>query len=283
LNPLITNQKNLQSRFPTPYPELNQVLDELISRIQRILGEDFTGTYLQGSFALGDFDQHSDVDFIVVIKEELSATRVEALQGMHDQVYQLEPEWARHLEGSYFPEGILRDLSKTGIELWYLDHGARTLVRSDHCNTLLVRWVVRNAGVTLAGPPPRGLVDPVPVELLRAEMLATIIDWGEQILAHPEQYNNRFYQAFIVLSYCRMLHDLVRGRPGSKRAGAQWAKQNLDPAWSGLIDRTWDGRPDPATKVRQPADAHEFEKTLRFVEYVIGLSQDWEQWVIGNS
>ena len=80
-----------------------------------------------------------------------------------------------------------------------------------------------------------------------------------------------------------MLHDLVRGRPGSKRAGAQWAKQNLDPAWSVLIDRTWDGRPDPAKKVRQPADPDEFEKTLRFVEYVIGLSQNWEQWVIGDS
>ena len=275
--------ENRCRRLPTPYPELNQVLGELISRLELILGDTFTGAYLQGSFALGDFDQHSDVDFIVVIKEQLSATRVEALQEMHDRVYQLEPEWARHLEGSYFPEEILRDLSKTGIELWYLDHGARTLVRSDHCNTLLVRWVVRNAGVTLAGPPPRGLVDPVPVELLRAEMIATIIDWGEQILAHPEQYNNRFYQAFIVLSYCRMLHDLVRGRPGSKRAGAQWAKQNLDPAWSGLIDRTWVGRPDPAAKVRQPADADEFEKTLRFVKYVIDLSQDWEQWVIGDS
>lgn len=50
----------------TPYPELNQVLDELVSRIEQILGSSFVGAYLQGSFAVGDFDRHSDVDFIVV-------------------------------------------------------------------------------------------------------------------------------------------------------------------------------------------------------------------------
>ena len=42
---------------PTPYPELNQVLAELVSGIQRILEHDFIGAYLQGSFALGDFDR----------------------------------------------------------------------------------------------------------------------------------------------------------------------------------------------------------------------------------
>ncbi len=259
--------------FPTPYSELNQVLSDLVSRIQRILLDNFVGAYLQGSFAVGDYDRHSDVDFVVVTENELTTGHVDALQVMHDEVYQLECEWAKHLEGSYFPKEILRDHSKRGTRLWYLDHGARSLIRSDHCNTILVRWVVREKGIIVAGPPPRTLVGPISEELLRAEVFETLTTWGQQILDDPAPYNNRFYQAFIVLNYCRMLHDLYKGRPGSKRDGAEWAKSALDPSWSELIDTAWDGRPDPAQKVRQPADPEDFEKTLRFVEYVMNESR----------
>ena len=69
-----------------------------------------------------------------------------------------------------------------------------------------------------------------------------------------------------------MLHDLYRGYPGSKREGDEWAKSVLDPSWSNLIDGAWDGRPDPAKKVQQPADVEDFENTLRFVEYVMNES-----------
>ncbi len=259
--------------FPTPYQELNHVLAELVLRLQQILSNDFIGAYLQGSFAMGDYDQHSDVDFIVVIEDDLTSHQVDALQVMHGQVYDLDSEWAKHLEGSYFPSEILRNQSKRGLELWYLDHGARSLIRSDHCNTILVRWIVREKGVTLSGPPPKTLVEPISGQLLRTEIYETLINWGKKILDDPAPYNNRFYQSFIVLSYCRMLHDLYRGYPGSKREGAEWAKAVLDPAWSGLIDGTWEGRPDPAQKVKQPADPEDFEKTLRFVKYVMDQSR----------
>jgi len=50
--------------YPTPYPELNAVLRELVESMQAILGESFVAACLQGSFAVGEFDRHSDVDFI---------------------------------------------------------------------------------------------------------------------------------------------------------------------------------------------------------------------------
>jgi hypothetical protein len=272
-----TGKKHIrcQRAYPTPYTELNQVLGELVARMQQILGDDLIGVTLQGSFAVGDYDQHSDVDFIAAVEEELTSLQVEKLQVMHDQVYQLESEWAKHLEGSYFPREILLDPSKLGMDLWYLDHGGRHMIRSDHCNTLLVRWVVREQGVTLAGPDPKTLVEPVPVEALKAKIFEVLNTWGQQILDDPALYNNRFYQAFIVLNYYRMLHDLINGFPGSKRAGAEWAKRALDPGWSDLIDGTWAGRPDPAQKVKQPPDPQDFERTLRFVSYVMELGKEY--------
>ena len=237
--------------------------------MQNVLGETFIAAYLQGSFAAGDFDEHSDVDFAVVVEKDLSAAQVAGLQSMHNRTFNLASPWAQHLEGSYFPEEVLRHPPQPGEQLWYLDNGSRSLILSDHCNTLVVRWVVREHGVALAGPAPATLVDPVPTAALRKEILDVIHDWGGQILAAPERYNNRFYQTFIVLSFCRMLHSLHTGRIESKRAGAEWAKANLDPAWIGLIDRTWAGRPNPEISVRTPADPHDFQKTLEFIQYII--------------
>jgi len=253
---------------PTPYAELNSVLEELVVGVKAALGDAFVGAYLQGSFAVGDFDRHSDVDFIIVVSDELRDSQVDALQAMHRRIYALPSEWAQHLEGSYFPTAILRNFERAK-PLWYLEHGSQSLIRSDHCNTLVVRSVIRERGVVLAGPSPATLLDAVPVEALRHEIRGVIREWGQQILDNPGPYRNRFYQSFIVLSYCRMIRDLISGCPGSKRAGAAWAKANLDQAWSALIDRAWNGRPNPAVAVREPADSADFVSTLRFVEYVM--------------
>jgi hypothetical protein len=263
---------NTQPQNATPYPDLNEVLRELVEGIQAALGSHFVAACLQGSFAVGDFDRHSDVDFIVAVEDELPDACVEALQSLHPRIYGLACPWAQHLEGSYFPKAVLRHLAQRGVPLWDLDHGSRALIRSTHCNTAVVRWVVREHGIALAGPHPATLVDPIPVETLRQEILAVMHGWGQQILAEPERINNRFYQTFAVLSYCRMLHDLDTGRVGSKRAGAEWARATLDPAWAGLIDRAWDGRPDPARSVRQPADPADLQRTLAFVQVVLDAS-----------
>jgi hypothetical protein len=252
---------------PTPYPDLNEVLHDMVESNRTILGDTFVGIYLQGSLAVGDFDRHSDVDYIIAVTKDLPEDAVPALDAMQARIRESYDPWGQHLECSYFPRDVLRDYTQSGGLVWYFDHGSTTLIRSNHCNTALVRWVVREQGVTLAGPDPKALIDPIPVDALRREILGVIRNWGREILIDPEPYRNRFYQAFIVLNYCRMLHDLRQGFPGSKLAGAEWAKANLDPAWIGLIDRSWHTR--QGATVYQPADPADFEATLGFVRYII--------------
>jgi predicted nucleotidyltransferase len=259
----------MKNSFPTTYPGLNQVLEILVASVKEVLQEHFVGAYLQGSFATGDYDLHSDVDFTIVVEDELSDEQVAELQVMHDRIYDLDLPWAQRLDGSYFPKEILRRQDLPDEELWYLDNGHREMVRSTHCNTLVVRWVLREHGVTLAGPAPNALVDPVEAALLCREIFEVITDWGDAILQNPDRYNNRIYQSFIVLSYCRMLHSLHTRRVASKRAGVEFAKAKLDPRWNGLIDRTWAGRPNPFGSVKLPADEDDFSATLEFILYVI--------------
>jgi hypothetical protein len=56
----------------TAFPELDAVLAQLVAGLRATLGDNLVGVYLQGSFAVGDADEHSDVDFLVVIERELT-------------------------------------------------------------------------------------------------------------------------------------------------------------------------------------------------------------------
>lgn len=65
--------------------------------------------------------------------------------------------------------------------LLYRDSGSRGLIWSAHDNTRVVRWVLREYGVSLSGPPPAALLDPLPVSELRTEVLETMREWAEEI------------------------------------------------------------------------------------------------------
>jgi hypothetical protein len=249
---------------PTDYPELNAVLDELVSSVQAILSDNFCAAYLQGSFAIGSADEHSDVDFIVATHGEIADEQLAALQPMHARIYALASPWAQHLEGSYIPKDRLRSVDPEHTRFLFLDNGASELVLDDHCNTAVVRWVLREHGVVLAGPDPASLVDPVAPEQLREEALRMIgihIDWAR------EGAMNRWKQPYLVLTFCRMLHTLHAGVVASKREAGEWACDTLDQKWTDLIQRALDDRPDPSGRYYTPADRELEARTLEFVDY----------------
>jgi hypothetical protein len=283
------------AREPTPYPELNTVLAHLVSEVRALLGDDFIGAYLQGSFAVGDHTEGSDCDFIVVTRRDITPDELPAFQAMHTAIHELPcPRWRNGLEGSYAPAAILRrwtteprdppgeprgadwrDPGTSGsppraYPFWYLDHGARRLVRSEHDNTEVVRWVLREKGVVLAGPDPRELIDPVSPDALRAEVRGTM----ELCLALDLQpIDMKAWLHFWVGLYCRMAHTLVTGAVWSKKAAQAWALANLDPSWGEFIvhsqavgkgsDEGWDPVP--------PEDA---DKARAFARYVLAWASE---------
>ena len=276
----------MSANFPTSNPELNAILHELVKSVQEILKDNFVSAYLQGSLAIGDWDNDSDVDFMIVVENDISDTDLQALQIMHARIYNLESEWTKHLEGSYFPKNILKSGNSANKGLWYLDNTFKglwylnntfdKLALSNHDNTLVVRWVVREHGITLAGIPAKELIDFVPANDLRKEILSTMQEWGNEIISGGWKMENKWAQPFVVLMYCRMLHSLNTGRINSKLSGVQWAKNTLDSRWTGLIQRAWDERPNPSLKVRQPADTIEVKDTIEFVRFAIELGQSYE-------
>jgi Domain of unknown function (DUF4111) len=269
MNKRDNERDEIMAHQPTAFPELNTVLSALVSGIQATLGDALLGVYLQGSFALGAGDADSDVDFIAVLRHAVPDAAVPALQALHGRLYDLESNWAKHLEGSYFPADLLRRPDPDRTELLFLDNGSRELVRSKHCNTLVVRWLVREHGIPLLGPPPTDVIDPVVVDDLRREVIAKMRAWAADYFATPSQLNTRWHQPYAVIMFCRMLHTLHTGRVASKPAAIVWGQQSLDPQWAGLLQRAWADRPDPSWKIRQPADPAECASTLAFIRYAL--------------
>ncbi|HEY7591306.1 MAG TPA: aminoglycoside adenylyltransferase domain-containing protein [Candidatus Limnocylindrales bacterium] len=276
---------------PTRFAELNGVLDTFVDRARATLGEGLDGLYLLGSFAMGEGDEHSDVDFMAIVRRDLEGEALARVQAMHGEIHDLPSEWARHLDGSYAPADLWRRPPAQGrppgddrrpdwvdpgtgrgigtYPFLYLDNGARSVVRSDHDNSLVQRWVAYHHGIALVGPPAPSLLDPIDDRALRAEVGATIVEWGGQLLAGPSWLSNLWRQPYVVISFCRMRQTLETGRIGSKSEGARWGMARLDPRWRPLIEAALAERPDPSLKVRLPADPAMVSLTLEFIREAI--------------
>jgi len=246
------------------------VLGDLVTGARISLGDTFCGAYLHGSFAIGDADEFSDVDFVIVSHDDLTDGQVRRLQSLHRRLYTLESAWAQHLEGSYITRRQLRRIDWMHRPFLYLDNGANELVWDPHCNTAVVRWLLREHALVLAGPDPKTLVDPVSASDLRREARVRVREYAEWA---PEPAGagpmSRWKQPYLVLTFCRLLFTLVEGRVAGKRQAADWALRALDEEWASLIRTAVADRADPWIRALQPAERDLTERTLRFAEYAV--------------
>jgi predicted nucleotidyltransferase len=250
---------------PTVFPELNELLGELVARVESILGDNFVGAYLTGSFALGAADIHSDCDFLVVTEDRVTAEQEQALRELHDEIPTRSGHWPHDLEGSYAPRAELETLAALDSRWLYVDRGWRELQWSTHCNTEDVRWTLRERGITLAGPDPRALVREVPAEALRSKMRRQIESFLPDLFGWIS-FDVAWAQRYAVSTLCRMLYTLDTGEVASKLASLEWAKHALPPAWHDLIQQALDDRAlgwDPHDAPRPGS----VEATIAFTEY----------------
>jgi hypothetical protein len=240
-----------------------------MENVQVLLGSHFTGMYLEGSLANGDFDQESDIDFVVALAEPATGERFALLQAMHDRLAQADSPWAIQLEGWYVSKKALRRYDPNAGPVPNIQRG-----RGERLNWVRIdpswevhRYILREKGIVLAGPPPQSLIDLVSPEQLRQASRYALSYWAANFLSAPGEINGRGYQAYIVLSLCRVLYTLRHGQVVSKRRAAHWAQGVLEPRWADLIERAWDGRNHPDER----PSAGDVEETLEFIRYVLSL------------
>jgi len=255
--------------YPTPYPDVNAVLQTLRSSVQTILGDHFLGMYLDGSLAWGDFDPHtSDIDFIVVTVDSLPDKMLPALEAMHARIAASSSKWATELEGSYIPRQSLRRYDPIHALHPNIERGrGETLsVKQHHSDWVIHRHILREHGLTLAGPAPHTLIDPIHPDDLRRAVLTMLREWWAPMIHDPVRLHHSGYQSYAILTICRVLYTLQHGAVVSKPVAARWAQAELDERWSALIERAvaWGGQTD------------DVNETLDFIQYTLERSRQVE-------
>jgi len=252
---------------PTPYPDVNAVLHDLLLGVQDTLGDYFIGMYLGGSLAAGDFDpQRSDIDFLVITTDELPEDVVVALQVMHDRIATGRSKWTRELEGCYISRQSVRRYDPDKVRYPMIERYDRLSVYDSGPDQVVQRYIIREKGIILAGPSPETLIDPVSPDDLHHAVLGILRKWWIPMLNGPSvQMNGSGYRAYAVLSMCRILYTLENKRIVSKPIAAEWAKQKLGQPWASTIDcaSTWI---EGATPVGM-------NTALDIIRYTVGLSR----------
>lgn len=253
----------MPAKHPTPYKDINLILDILLTKAKEILNDQFVGMYLYGSLASGDFSlETSDIDFLIVIKDVLPETMVADLETMHNRIWKIKSKWASKLEGSYVHQELIRVHDPDGAPCPTVNEG-KFFVDKRGSDWIIQRHVIRECGVVLEGPGPKILIDFVSLDDIRNAVMDTLNDWWFSILEDPPWLKKRGteYQAYAVISMCRALHALEHGKIVSKPKAAQWAQKILGEPWEGLIDK--------AVNAQSIEESALFlEETLSFIRFV---------------
>ena len=253
---------------PTPYAGVNAVLNELLTEVQSVLAEQFVGLYLYGSLAGGDFNpETSDIDFLVVTRDEIPAGTISALEAMHMRLLSGGLKWAIKLEGAYIPQQAIRRYGLNNLPRPCINEGTFYLAPQGS-DWVIQRHTIREQGVVLAGPNPKTLIDPVDPQDIRRAVLAYLDEWWAPMLDKPERLRGSEYQAYAIVSMCRALYTLKHGTIASKPVSARWAQARLGKERAELIERGLAWR--PGVKMEN------FAETVAFIRYAVAYGRQYE-------
>ncbi|HEY3341316.1 MAG TPA: aminoglycoside adenylyltransferase domain-containing protein [Anaerolineae bacterium] len=252
---------------PTPYPDINAVLQKLLSSVQGALGTYFTGMIVHGSLANGDFNPHcSDIDVLVVTTVELPPGMLPALRAMHAALTSSGMPWAAEMEVSYIPQRALRRFDPANCNHPALRIDGSFEVDGHDAGWIIQRHIIREKGLVVAGPAPQTLIDPVTPGELRGAQIELLREWWAPQLRDPALLRSSEYQAYAVLTMCRALYTLQYGAVTTKPGAARWAQQILGEPWAALIQR--------AAAWRRGMPMDDLPGVLDFIRYTLARGEE---------
>lgn len=199
--------------------DIQELCQSLLQGLSRILADNLYGVYLYGALAFPEAGPTGDIDFHVLLKEELDGTEKSELLELHATLARDFPPLGAELDGYYL---LLRDALLTAPPPHQLLDGIK-----DTSWALHREHIRAGRCIVLHGPDPRQIYPAASWPEL-AEALEGELDY---VARHLEDYPD-----YCVLNLCRLMasydtQDVVI----SKRASAEWAAAAF-PEWRFLIE-----------------------------------------------
>ncbi|MET9679699.1 aminoglycoside adenylyltransferase family protein [Streptomyces coeruleorubidus] len=197
--------------------------DHLVQLLRTTLGDSLLGIYLHGSATLGGLRPHSDIDVLAVVRESMTHAQ---RQVMVEELLKVSGvDGRRHVELIVVVRDDVRPWrSPPTCDFLYGDWLREDYERgvtpgpepSPDLAPLLT--MVLRADAPLHGPPPAGLLDPVPHEDLRRAIVAGVPELMDELDTDTRN---------VLLTLARIWTTLTTGTIRSKDAAAEWALGRL--------------------------------------------------------
>jgi Domain of unknown function (DUF4111) len=209
----------------TPYADINTLIEILLSSIQSILATKLVGLYLNGSLVIGDFDPHvSDIDLVAALSSDIDEREFEALQKMHTAFAQQHREWDGRIEVCYISVDALNAVRSRTSTIANISPGEPFHMRESSSEWLSDWYLVRERGVTLFGPSPQAIIEPISKDEFIQTIKAHAGAWGEWIYA----MHTRNGQAYAILTVCRALYTCKYGEQDALMWREDWRNEQVD-------------------------------------------------------
>ena len=246
---------------PTPYPDVNSLLDNLLFQMQQVLGANLVGLYLYGSLVTGDFDHEcSDIDLLAVTASDVDEQEFAGLQEMHTAFARVHKEWEGRIEVAYLSAAALQTFRDQRSQIVVISPGEPLNIKDAGEDWLINWYIVREQGVTLFGPPPTMLIDAI----TKDEFIHCVKKHAEEWNQWIEHAQEQKAQSYAMLTMCRALYAVTNGEQSSKKQAAEWVGQQWS-EWSDLLQEALRWRADRST---EPVDdAATYPQTVRFMQF----------------
>lgn len=246
----------------TTYKDVNEVLHSLTTEIIPILGDNLVGVYLTGSLSYGDFNpENSDIDLLVILRNPDSQEKLEALKQMHLNMEKGYKKWAKRIECSYVPLDILQERLPPKTPRPYIGEGIFYSEAPYGNEWIINQYLLYKHGISLIGPDFKTLTQSVHIEDVRDACIRDLFEEWRPKITDPTYLKNSHYQAYVVLTLCRILYTVMCHSTATRKASALWVKCEFSPQWSHLIQtaENWQYGKEMDLK----------EETIRFIEFVV--------------
>ena len=241
------------------------MVDQLLAESKKVLGEQFLGLYLFGSLSTGDFNpESSDIDFLCTTADKLSEETIAALEKMFFDLEEFDPKWWYKLEGSFTPQAdMYRYNPENGP--YPTVHEGKFYLAGHESHWIIQRHLLLKNAVIVEGYEPSTFIAPVNVDDLHGALRSFLDEWWIPMLDNPVKLDRQDYQAYAILTMCRMLYTFENDEIASKPVSARWAQENF-PEWHELVGWALEWKEDRVFDDKK-------NETMGFIQFAVDYSK----------
>jgi predicted nucleotidyltransferase len=245
--------------------DLSELLQAMITDFPAILRDNLVGIYLWGSLTYKAFDEtSSDVDCIVVTRRDLDDREFSELDEWFKKTGE-HNRWVKRIDMRFVIDKEFLD--KTSRCCGF-HHYMGKMIRTGSDGNLII-WVnIGQCGITLWGKEAKLIAPRVSEQSLNDGLTLELYYLKEGLASRiGDRSDNAFvYNAYAVLTACRILYSAQHKTLVSKDEAYAWAMRTVPGIWRPVIRAARENR----LKNRGSTTAQLEDDAGRFVEFVTG-------------